>query len=309
MNKTKGWPGLAVLAFSLLSWTGVVLGADSNPWKFLPTRVLEIEGGAVSFQSAVIVDTRQQLSNLLFQDYPTKYILPTTNESSFPIWVEAEWRVPGEKPFASFGKLDPNNYGAFFVKIKEVVWNTPIPVGVSIYADENKKRKLGGRDVVLLFQEEGDEKLAFLESAKKVNTMSEKNAIAHGNKKAWMPLLPGFQEMVDISEPVPGTASDKKLTEDIRLLLWKNQSRHHWDCAHEILGARPSDPTEAAEFKGLSDKDKQLINEGQARGDIAFEEWQIKSCGSVSTYLVLMGKSTQEGTDVMAVLIQEDMSP
>ncbi len=308
MKKAKSLFGFTVFALSLFSWTGSVIGADSNPWKFLPTRVLEIEGGTVSFQSAVIVDSRQQITNLLFQDYPTKYILPTTNESNFSIWVEAEWRVPGEKPFASFGKLEPKEYGAFFVKIKEVAWNTAIPVGVASSADEGMKHKLGGRDVVLLFREEGEEKGAFLESAKKINTMSEKNAIAHG-KKAWIPVLPGFQEMIDISKPVLGTAADKKLTEDIRLLLWKDQSRHHWDCTHEVLDARQFDPKETTKFKNLPDKDKQIIEEGRVRGDIAFEEWRIKSCSSIASYLVLMGKSQKGGTDVMAVKISESVSP
>lgn len=308
MKKTNGIFGLALVALSSFFWSYAVFGAGSNPWEFLPTRVLEIEGGSVSFQSAVIVDTRQQLTNVLFQDYPTKYILPTTNESDFPIWVEAEWRVPETKPFSSFGKLEPKEYGAFFVKTKEVLWSTPIPIGVTIYANEDKKRKLGGRDVVLLFRGDGEEKSAFLKAAEEINSLSEKTAIAHG-KKARMPVLPGFQEMVDISKPVPGTAADKKLTEDIKLLLWKNQSQRHWDCAHEVLGARLYDPKELEKFGNLPDKEKQLIEKGRARGDITFEEWRIKSCNSVASYIVLMGKSQKGGTDVMAVKVSESVSP
>lgn len=309
MNKTRRLLRLATLALSLFSSTGVSVAASPNPWRFLPTRILEVEGGAVVFQSAVIVDTRQRLSNILFQDYPLKYILPATNASEFPVWVEAVWRAPGEKPFSSFGKLSPDEYGTFFISVKEVSWNTPIPVTVTVYADEHKKRKLGGRDVVLLFREDGEEKAAFLESAKTINTVAEKNAIAHGSKKAWIPLLPGFQEMVDMSKPVPGTGADKKLTEDIRLLLWTNQSRRHWDCTHEVLGAQRINPGESAKFENLTGKDKQFVEERRARGDISFEEWRIKSCSSIATYLVLMGKSPKGGTDLMAVKVGENVSP
>ncbi len=308
MKKAREIFGFALLALSSFSWPYAVFGAGSNPWEVLPTRVLDIEGGSVSFQSAVIVDAGQQLTNPLFQDYPTKYILPTTNDSDSPVWVEAEWRVPGTKPFASFGKLEPKEYGEFFVKTKDVVWNTPIPVAITIYADEDKRRKLGGRDVILLFQEEEEEKAAFLKAAKEINSLSEKIAIAHG-KKARMPVLPGFQEMVDISKPVPGTAADKKLTEDVKLLLWKYQSRRYWDCAHEVLGARQYNPKEKTSFKNLPDNDKQIIEAGRARGDIAFEEWRIKSCDSIATYLVLMGKSPKGGTDLMAVKVGENVSP
>jgi hypothetical protein len=255
------------------------------------------------------VDTRQQLGNPLFQDYPTNYILPVTNESDFPVWVEVEWRVPGEQPFPSFGMLEPKEYGVFSVKVKRIAWNTPIPVGAAIYADKDKRKKLGGRDIVLLFREEAKEKEAFLESASKVNSVSEKMAFAHGSKKAWIPVLPGFQEMIDMSKPVPGTAADTKLTEDIRLLLWKSQSRRHWDCTHEILDARRHDPSETTRFENLSAKDQQILEAGRVRGDIAFEEWRIKSCSNVSTYLVLVGKSPQGGTDVVAVKIKDSASP
>ncbi|MFZ2649281.1 MAG: hypothetical protein WA210_04145 [Burkholderiaceae bacterium] len=300
--------GTFLLAFGLYLATFSAIGASSSPWSFLPARALEIEGGAVSFQGAVIVDTRQELRNPLFQDYPTNYILPVTNESDFPVWVEIEWRVPGEQPFPSSGKLEPKEYGVFFVRAKSIQWNTPIPVSVAIYADKDKRMKLGGRDVVLLFREDAKEKEAFLASAGKVNSVPEKMAIAHG-KKAWMPVLPGFQEMIDMSKPVPGTAADTKLAEDIRLALWKSQSRRHWDCGHEILDAQRRDPGEVAKGESLSTRDQQILVAARARGDIAFEEWRIKSCSTISTYLVLLGKSPQGGTDVVAVKIKDSASP
>lgn len=299
----------AVLALCLFNVTGVAAAAELNYWNFLPTRVLDIEGGSVSFQSAVIVDTRGQLANPALQSYPTKYILSVTNESASPIWVKAEWRVPGEKPFPSSGKLSVNEFGVFFVKIKKVLWNTPIPIKVTIYADEKNTRKLGDRDISLLFREEPEEKAAFLESAKRVNTVMEKMAFAQG-KAPWIPVLPGFQEMVDMSKPVPGTAADEKLTEDIRLLLWKNQSRSYWDCEHEVLGAHIIDPADTEQFETLGEDDKQRINEGRTRGDISFEEWRVKSCNSIASYLVLMGRDVENGgTDVMAVKISDTASP
>lgn len=166
-------------------------GEESNPWKFLPTRVLEIDGGSVAFQSALIVDLRRSLKNPMLQDYPTKYILPITNKSSHPIWVEAEWRVPGKEPFVSFGKLKPKQYGEFYWKVDDIVWNTPIPVKVNIYADKNKSNLLGMNDVVLQFPE-GKDKEQFLLKAKEVNSIASKMGHTHGHK-AEAPLLSGFE--------------------------------------------------------------------------------------------------------------------
>ncbi len=291
------------LILTLFFLAATAFGEESSPWSFLPARVLEIKGGAIAFQSAVIVDTRRLLENPMFQDYPTKYILPTTNESDFPIWIEVEWRVPGEEPFVSFGELKPNHYGVFYRKIKDIVWNTPISVRATIYADENKTDPLGTRDVVLQFQG-GKDKELFMQTAKEVNRMATKIGAALRGKVE-MPLLPGFQEM-DLSKPVRGTAADKKLTEDIQLLLWKNQSRQYWDCTHEILGAQKFVPGKTAKFENLTAKDKNLIEEGLARGDISFEKWQIKSCDNVSTYLLLMGSSPTGGTDLVAIKIEEN---
>ena len=163
----------------------------TNPWRFLPTRVLNIDGGSVEFQSALIVDARQPLKNPMFQDYQTKYILPTTNKSNHPIWIEVEWRVPGEKPFVSFGKLKPNQFGEFYWKVEDIVWNTPIPVKVEIYADEDKAKVLGMDDIVLQFPE-GKDKKQFTLKAAEVNSVTSKMGSAHGNV-AEMPLISGFE--------------------------------------------------------------------------------------------------------------------
>jgi len=163
----------------------------SNPWLFLPTHELKIEGGNVTFQSALIVDGRRPLKNPWFQDYPTKYILPTTNKSNFPIWVEVEWRVPGEEPFVSFGRLKSKQFGEFYWKVKDTVWNTHIPVKVKIYADENKINLLGMKDLALQFPE-GKDKEQFLLKAKEVNSITSKVGGANGHKVE-MPLLSGFE--------------------------------------------------------------------------------------------------------------------
>lgn len=301
LRRTVTRPGLiftAAVAFTFSCLPLAALSQGSNPWRFLPMRVLEIEGGSIAFQSAAIVDTRQRLASPMFQDFPTHYILPVTNDSDFPVWIDIEWRVPSEKPFASSGKVDAKKSGVFFVKIKEVAWDSPIPVAAAVYADQARSRKLGGRDVVLQFRGDEANKKAFLESAAKVNTMSEKMAILSGSKKGWLPLMPGFQEMIGQSKPVAGTAADAELTEDIRLLLWKLQSKSHWDCTHEILGA--ADLADATNLEKLSDRGKQLVEAGRARGEFAFEEWKIKSCDDISSYLVGTRRSPQGGTDVVA---------
>lgn len=286
-------------------WATPSLGEDGNPWVFLPTRLMEIEGGTVSIQSALIVDTRQTQQNPVLQKYPTKYILPLTNESHSRIWVEVEWHIPKKKAFTHFGKLEPGAYGMFYANIKNPVWDTPVRVNAKVFSDEEKTRQIGGREIVLEF--EGDEdKDQFMEFRKNVNKMSTRTSHAHGGE-VQMPLLPGFQEM-DLSDAVPGTMADAKLMEDIQLLLWKIQSKDHWDCTHVVQGAKQYDPNDTQNFEDMSEEGKTLIEEGQERGDVRFEEWQIKSCDSISTYLVLMGKSPTGGTDLMAVNLGEETS-
>lgn len=301
LTKLSYLRSIAVIVLTFL-WVIPALGDDENPWEFLPTRLLEIEGGTVAFQSALIVDTRQPLNNPMLQKYPTKYILPTTNEADFPIWVEVEWRIPGTNPFLSSAELQPGEYGLFFRNIKKPMWDTPIPVTTTVYSDGQKMQQIGGREIRLQF-EGGTDKDAFLSFAKTVNKLSARIGRAHG-RKIELPLLPGFQEM-ELSEAVPGTMADPKLMEDIQLLLWKYQSKRHWDCAHAVHSVEPYDPSGKPNFDNLSAEAKHLIEEGRMRGDIAFEEWRIESCDRVSSYLVLMGRSPTGGTDLIAVNLGE----
>ena len=180
-----------MLTLLVTMWTTSAIGEESNPWLLLPTHALKIEGGNVTFQSALIVDTRRSLKNPVFQDYPTKYILPVTNKSNHPIWVEAEWRVPGEDPLVTFGKLMPKQFGELYWKVENIVWNAPIPVKLKIYANENKSNLLGMGDIVFQFPE-GKEKEQFLQKAKEVNSITSKMGGAHG-RKTEMPVLSGFE--------------------------------------------------------------------------------------------------------------------
>jgi len=189
-------------------WSASAIGAETNPWIFLPTQALEIKGGRVTFQSALIVDTRRPLNNPMFQDYPTKYILPVTNESRKPIWVEAEWRVPGEDPYISFGKLKPAQFGEFYWKVEDIAWNIPIPVRAMIFGDENKSDLLGSRDIVLQFPE-GEGKELFLQKAKEVNSVVSKMGDAHGSEVE-MPLLAGFE----LAEPLQPAEGAEEIVEE-----------------------------------------------------------------------------------------------
>jgi hypothetical protein len=304
MNKNKQHMGRTLVILLACGWATHSSAEETNPWEFLPARVLQIEGGLVAFRGAVIVDTTQAPS--AFAKYPTKYILPVTNETAIPIWIDAEWRVPKQKPFRSSGKLDPGEFGSFYIEVKEVAWNTPNPVQTTIYADANRSRKLGEREVVLQFGE-GPDKDAFVKMAKDVNSMSAKFAGASGNERQ-MPLLGGFQEMAE-SGPVAGTSADDTLNHDIRLLLWRNESLHHWDCGHEVLGASAFDPQTSKELAALPAEQRQLVETGLTSGELKAEQWQIKSCDTTTSYLVMMGKSPKGGTDVMAVPLGAAPSP
>jgi hypothetical protein len=288
---------IAHLAILLAVAAAPPLRANENLWTFLPTRVLEVDGRSITFQAAVILETRQPLTNPLLQKYPTRYLLVATNESSDPLWIEAEWRVPGEKPFASVGKLEPGAFGEFHANVKKIAWNTPIPVAISVFADQSKRRRLGGRDVVLSFSEE--DRVAFEASANEINSRGGRlSAATRGLPGAKLPLVPGFQEM-DLTKAVPGTKADAPRVEEAKLQIWKFQSRRHWDCSHDVSGARELDPSQSAVWERLPIDVRGRLEAARTSGPKTLELWDVTSCQSTATYLVAWVEGSPKGATVI----------
>jgi len=282
----------AVAPLLILLATISARGSTANPYASLPTRVLEIEGGTIEFQGVLILDTRDM------DRLPLKYVLAISNANDFPVWVQVDWRAPGEAPFSGSVKFEPKSYREAFLKIRKVAWNAPIPVKVTIYADEKKSRALGGREVTLLFRE-GRE--AFERKTKEISS-------SHFRILGQLPTLEGFQEM-NMWAPTPGTAASRPVAAYIKREIWANQSRHHWDCSHEIVGVRagvPRTSIRSADYSSherpLIAEEKQFLEEVAARDDGTFEEWQVKSCDSVRTYLVVMRRTSTEDTRDLLIL-------
>lgn len=275
------------------------VGASADPIDSLPARALAIEDGIVSFQAALVVDMSNP--HPLFK-LPTKYMLYVTNETSSPVWVKMDWRVPGQKPFSSFGKVDASHRGFFWVNAgKEVAWDQEIAVDVALFADKKRQRALGGREVAFSF--DGKDAAQFLAQAKEVNRVSVKVAYAYG-KPVDQPILAGFREM-DLVTPVPGTIADAEEQQTAKRLLSRLQSIEHWDCRHRVLDARALDPRQV-DLEDLDADVRASLEADIEGGGLHLEEWRVESCDQLSSYRVLLYRQPDVPSSVVVWLIKSD---
>lgn len=268
-----------------------VLAADDDPFFTCPGRVFDIDGGGlVEVVGGVIWDNRTAAA--LDERSLLRYMLVIYNRSHFPIWVQCEWSPPGQGPFSATAPMKPNERRECFVKIKkEVTWNAPIPARLTIFGDEQKARKLGGHDVVLRF-DSGREQ--FEADIAKVRTGRLRIIGAD------TPVLSGFQEM-DLAKSVAGTKVDERFVKFVKLWLSQQESRLHWDCTHEVVGVRTIAAGEPLSLdrmtqhgKRISASTRQSMEENRAH-DATVEEWQVRSCDEVSTYVVVfLGKTKDD---------------
>lgn len=301
MNAPRRVVAPVVLALAV-SLGGV--GASADPIDSLPARLLVIEDGTVSFQAALVVDISSPLSMYKFKPL-TQYMLYVTNDTSSPVWVKMDWRVPGQQPFSSFGKVDASHWSFFWVNAgKEVAWDQEIAVDVALFADKKKKRALGGREVAFSF--DGKDAAQFLARAKEVNRVLVKVAYAHG-RAVDQPMLAGFREM-DLVTPVPGTSADAEEQQRAKRLLWRLQSIEHWDCQHRVLDARALDPRQV-DPKIFDPERRARLEADIEGGGLHLEEWRVESCDQVSSYPVSFYRRPDAPTSVFVSGVIESDGP
>jgi hypothetical protein len=274
MNAPRRVVAPVVLALAV-SLGGV--GASADPIDSLPARILVIEDGMVSFQAALVVDT----SNPLLRKFPTRYMLYVSNRTSSPVWLKMDWRVPGQEPFSSFGKVDAMHRVSGWVNAgKKVAWDQEIAVDVALFADEKRERALGGREVAFSF--DSKDAAQFLAQAKEVNRALIR--VYSDARPLGQPMLAGFREM-DLVTPVPGTSAGAEEQYAAKLLLSRQQSIEYWDCQHRVLDARALDPRQL-DFEDL-DADVRARLEAPIEGDgLHLEEWRVESCDQVNSFLM-----------------------
>ena len=288
-----------LLAFLLVSaW---IVPSDSeaseNPWAFLPTRAAPAEGGSITFQAGARCERDTKQFHMLFRRHPLQYFLVVTNESKSPIWVTAELQLPEEKTQKFEGDLAPQKNGIFFWRSTGLAAGKPIPLRISIHADAARTRVVTVKDTSMTFPERDKESFegAIYDAMSKAQFSNQRQC----------PVISGWQDMKNFEAAVPGSAADAKLQSDIKLLLWKEQSRDNWECTHEILKAEPLSSPSDAFAAGWPDDLKARVEKARAEGGAIFEKWAIKSCDASAVYEVMMMKSGKGGTNVLARKVSE----
>lgn len=286
------WCAMVLAGVLASAWVPVAAAASASPWGFLPTRAIDTEAGTLTFQAGARCEGDTKQFHMLFRRHPLQYFLVVTNADKAPIWVTAELQLPDEAPQKFEGTLEAGGYGTFFWRSNGLVAGQPIPLKISIHPDAERARVLSQKETTLRFPERDKE--AFLES---INDAMTK---AQFSNERQCPVISGWQEMKDFSAAVPGTGADSKLQEDVKRLLWKEQSRDNWECPHEILKAEPLPSASDAFSARWPDNLKQRVEEIQKEGGVAFEQWTIRSCDAVAAYEVMMMKADKGGTNVLA---------
>jgi hypothetical protein len=225
--------------------------------------------------------------------HPTKYFLTLVNETNTPVWIELEWRFPGEdaKQFRT-GRIESAKSYQSWRNTFGVVSDKPIGLRIVVFADEARARLLGSEETFFLFTR--DERDAFIRAS-----FSQKQNI----------IMTGWPEMGSLATDVPGTLADAELQTDIQLLLWKEESKQHRDCKHEAVRAEPvpldssaivadmlADSTVTAAARSLVERAREATQPGVVR----VERWLLKSCEAETAYEVLLVASPGGGTDVVA---------
>jgi hypothetical protein len=253
-----------------------------------PTRAFLVEGGAIALQAGVMRDPQVQPMPIGKFKYPTVYFVTVSNETRAPVWVDLEWQFPGDKPHQTKGKrLDLGGSFMFSRSTFGVIDGEPINLRFLVYTDDGRSNKIGSEETFMQFEKADKE--AFIKNFSK----------SHG-----LALISGWPEMGAVADSVPGTIADAKLQRDVQLLLWKEESKYHRDCKHEVRGAEPasldSSATLAAMLMVDSAEAARLLARTQdttPAGRVQFEHWRVKSCDFQTTYEVLLQGSPSGGTD------------
>jgi hypothetical protein len=260
-------------------------------WRSLPARAFVVEGGSIGLTAGVMRNTEVARGPFGKLKYPTKYFIIATNETQAPVWIDIEWgfdeKEPPEK--LSSKEVKPGEPYMVWRNTFGVVWDRDITVNVKVCADEARTKSLGVESTAMYFSEKEDKK-GFQKSFDSTSAL---------------PVISGWKEMKHPGGPVEGTSADATLQNDIRLLLWKEESKRHRDCMHDMVRAEGYQPDSSANFARMSEDLRKSGADLVAHGKAHFEKWMVKSCGTISSYEVLILTSAEGGTDFRVEKIGE----
>jgi hypothetical protein len=271
----------------------------------LPARAFLVEGGAVALHAGVMRNFDVPPGPSGESRYPTKYFVTVTNEAKGPVWADLEWRFPGDRPhLESGGRLEPGQSRDFLKAAWGVIEEQPLDIRISIYSDEGRTHKIGSEDTFLRFGKHDTE--AFLENFWR-------------SKPQRYRIVSGWPEMVPLRDTVPGAIGSAKVQRSIQLLLWKEESKQHRDCKHEIVRVEPA-PLDSsvvlthmlATGGAAADAARTLLRAGPdtlEQGAAHLERWVLQSCGVVTTYQVLRMTPPGEEPQIIAHKVAEEPGP
>ncbi len=276
-----------ILIAAAILWPGVRAVASDE---YVPPRAIAIEGGLIAAQAGVMNDPNRPPLPFGKLKYPTIHFVILANETAAPIWAEVEIRVPDRKPTKDFGGIGPGKSGHWQWPGFGTVFDQPIPVRISIYADERRARSLAEYETTIYF--DGAHKADLFSPHK-----APSGAVAVG-------LITGWHEMNESLCDFAGTLAEDTLRRDICHRLWKLESVKHRDCEHPVTGVEPLEPDASALLKAQPEDFRGRADAFRAKGDLILEKWTVKSCEAVTAYEVMMIKAPQGGTDFLVGTVQ-----
>jgi hypothetical protein len=269
----------------VLLFSTPVSPADGDPFSDLPARAFVVQGGVVAVRGGVTRNWEVE-GSLPFGKlrYPTRYFAHVTNETPAPIFVDAELTLPKKDPSRTYSEVIlPGKSWIFWWSGLDVVVDQSLPLRIGVYADKHHGQELGREQTALYF--EAEERKTFLES------FTQRGGVA---------MLSGWREMRRFLQSVPETVADAELARDVHLLIWKEESKRHRDCEHQVLEARDDPPEQSAYLARYPEEVRTQIAELHGKDRARTEVWRVKSCEAVSDYAVWMLSSPGGGTDILA---------
>jgi hypothetical protein len=216
------------------------------------------------------------------------------NEGKTAVWAEAEFQLPGTDKVSREMKMIKGGDQAMYKEpLKQVAWDAEYPFKVSVFSDEGRNKKLGAEVTYFFFEEKENRYLEELKEKLKPNQAAA---------------LSGFRELTrtSLESEVNGTSADPGLRRDITWSIFKAESKSHKNCEHHILKAEAYGTTKSVISAKMGGEAQRLEEKLRSKGDMLVEKWWVQSCGTVSSYEVLLLRGPQGGTDIIIEKLGEE---
>jgi hypothetical protein len=188
---------------------------DKTPEERLIVKTLEIGGGKVEIKGGLMVVPMPMGLKGIFKapagDVPLKIAsgigYQLANHSTSTVWLTVKVNAPGEKkPFEEDTELKPDYVSWRIWQPKNLQWNTPYPVTVTAYADEEHGSVLGTLNASWVFPEEDRSRLEDATKTAEQNLRDQKLVrffISGWPEKASPEQLEAARKAKEDAHPVP----------------------------------------------------------------------------------------------------------